>query len=41
MKVITHNQVYMQRTTQNCLNQNFIKFMHKPRCTHCSQLWNI
>jgi len=30
IKVITHdhNQVCIQRTTQNGLNQTFIKFMH-------------
>ena len=36
MKVINHdhNQVCIQRTTQISLNQNFVKFMHKPQCMH-------
>jgi len=43
MKVISHdhNQVCIQRTTQSSLNRNFMKFMRKPQCTHCSKLWKI
>jgi len=40
MKMITRdqNQTCIQKTTQNCLNQNFIKFMHKLQCTRYNQL---
>jgi len=40
MKAIDHdqNQVRIQRTTQIRLNQNFMKFMHKPQCIRYNKL---